>query len=162
MLCYIVRTTSFVLHRVLRKTCLIAMARHTSFLQFDLIIELTRKLYITDDRSSKIYAVRQDDIIETVPTRLETAYLDLSSSATCSNISEDSLTLSTPMYRRNLDIYRTMCIYISVPDSLARCKLWGPATAIPASALIIPCKTCRYLSRTNVPFSTCPYLRRKT
>ncbi|EGI58148.1 hypothetical protein G5I_13770 [Acromyrmex echinatior] len=70
-----------------------------------------------------ICTIRQDDIIETVPTRLETAYLDLSPSATCSNISEDGLTLSTPMYRRNLDIYRTMCTYVSVPDPLARCKL---------------------------------------
>ncbi|KYN07895.1 hypothetical protein ALC62_01076 [Cyphomyrmex costatus] len=70
-----------------------------------------------------VVTVRQDDIIETVPTQLETAYLDLSPSATCSNISEDGLTLSTPMYRRNLDIYRTMCTYVSVPDPLARCKL---------------------------------------
>jgi len=65
--------------------------------------------------------IRQDDIIETVPTRLETAYLELSPSATCSNIFEDGLTLSTPMYRRNLDIYRIMCTYVS--DPLARCKL---------------------------------------
>lgn len=116
--------TSFVLHRVPRKTCLIAVARlcGASFLQFDLIIELTRKLCITNDRRRYMQSA-EDDIIETVPTRLETAYLDLSPSATCSNISEDGLTLSTPMYRRNLDIYRTMCTYVSVPDPLARCKL---------------------------------------
>lgn len=104
-------------------------ASGASFLRFDLIIKLTRKPCM-DDRPSRIYAVRQDDIIETVPAQLETAYLDLSPSATCSNISEDGLTLSTPIYRCNLDIYRTMCIYVSVPDPLARSKLRGPATEI--------------------------------
>lgn len=131
--CYIFVLRLFHRRRALSPWC----PTESSFLQFNLIIELTRKIYTTRDRLSKIHAVLQDGIIETVPIRSETAHIWI------------FLRQRAPIYLGLAWRSRRRCIlvisrYISyhvylhiiVPDSLARRKPW---------VLTIPSRTCWYL-----------------
>lgn len=68
--------------------------------------------------------------------------------ATCSNISEAGLTLSTPMYRRNLAIYRAVCVrtyqYAGSPCK-TRASREDRLHGTTVSTLIIPRRTCWFL-----------------
>lgn len=165
-LCCIERAASFVLHHVSRKTCLIAVACH----RCDLLI--VRPHHRADPEAllhgrstiEEIYAVHPRWYYWNCAYSSRNGISgSFSIEATCSNISKAGLTLSTPMYRRNLDIYRSH-VYVSVSDPLTRRKPWGPATSDTVSTLIIPRETCWYLSNSRRIFlyllNTCEYVIR--
>lgn len=136
--------------RVLSPWC----ATNSSFLQFNLIIELTRKIYTTRNRLPKIQSFK----MVLLKLCLSDRKRHISGSFFIGNVLQYIRALAWRSRRRCILVisrYISYHVYlhITVPDFLAKRKPW---------ALTIPSRTCWYLSNKYVFFlfiHICEYVR---